>query len=396
MLEALLANDVFAGVLGVGVIGTVAYHARAALALSWRCLVRRFTCEMTIHSGDSTFLYVNEWLARRSETACIRRTHLSESHEGDHWAFSVGTGCHVFMRSRPFMLVTREIQDGSNTIFTRQKLTIRTFGGGQRALRMIVDEAMQINKGDGRTQVFVWCDKGRYWQRASKERSRKFSSIVLRGDQAERILGDARHFFLAEEWYAEHGVPWRRGFLFHGPPGTGKSSTVHALAGELGKNIYVMSLNSMENDSSLMNCIACVPEDVILLIEDIDAALTSKRRSTSDEEEEIYSGISLAGLLNALDGVASGSGRLLVMTSNHPERLDRALTRPGRVDVREHFGLFGRDEVDRMVDRFHPGLRLLDLPQRMEVQPAELQGVLMSAPVDELEEKISRLGEAKE
>ncbi len=390
MLEALLANDVFAGVLGVGVIGTVAYHARAALALAWRCLVRRFTCEMTVHSGDPSFLYINEWLARRPEIPRIRRAHLSESHEGGRWAFSVGTGSHLLVRTRPFMMVTREVQDGSTTIFTRQKLIIRTLGGGQHALRTIMDEAMRINEGDGHTEVFVWSNKGCYWQRASKERSRKFSSIVLRGDQAERIRGDARRFFSANEWYAERGVPWRRGFLFHGPPGTGKSSTVHALAGELGKNIYVVSLNSMENDSSLMICIASVPENVILLMEDIDAALTSKGRNASGEDT--HSGISFAGLLNALDGVAAGSGRLLVMTSNHPERLDPVLTRPGRVDVREHFELFGREEIEKMVHHFHPGLRVADFPGDLNVQPAALQDVLMSVPVDELEEKISRLG----
>lgn len=388
MIETLLANDVFAGVLGAGLIGTLAYQARSWLILAWHAGVRRFTCEMTVHSGDPAFLYVNEWLARQPASNCARRVHLSSSYEDGKWALSVGEGIHWLLRCRPPMMVVRTFEQDAMNLVTKQKLSLRVLGGGQASLRRIVEEAMAINEGDGLTEVKLWLAKGHYWRIIGRERARRLSSIVLAGEQAERILGDARRFFSAQDWYAERGVPWRRGYLFQGPPGTGKSSTVHALAGELGKNIYVASLNSLPDDAALMEFISCVPSDTILLLEDIDAALSFKDRGESDPEEP---GITLAGLLNALDGVASGSGRLLVMTSNHPERLDSALTRPGRVDVREHFGLFGRDEVDRMVDRFHPGLRLLDLPQRMEVQPAELQGVLMSAPTEELGEKIRKL-----
>ncbi len=389
MLEILLANEVFAGILGAGLIGTIAYQARAVLSLARDALVRRFTCEMTVHSDTAAFLYINEWLARRPEAAHIRRAHLSESHEGDRWTFSVGEGRHLFARCRPFILVTRIVQEGSNSLVTRQKLNIRTLGGGQRALRSIVASAVKINEGDDHTEIFLWHAKGDYWNRIGKEKSRKFSSVVLHGDQADRISRDARHFFASSEWYAERGVPWRRGYLFHGPPGTGKSSTVRALAGDLGKNIYVVSLNSLPDDSGLLECVSCVPTDTILLMEDIDAALTTRGRDEPGEDPK--PGISLAGLLNALDGVASGTGRLLVMTSNHPERLDPALTRPGRVDTQECFGMFGVAEIDEMVHRFHPGLRLLDLPEGLEVQPAELQDVLMSAPSDELEDRILRI-----
>ncbi len=389
MIESLLDNDVFAGVLGAGALGALAYQARAVLILAWHAFVRRFTCEMSVHSGDPAFLYINEWLARQPAARRARRVHLSTSYEDDKWALSVGEGIHWMLRCRPPMLVVRTFEQNSSiSAITKQKLSLRVLGGGQAALRRIVDQAMEINEGDGRTEVQLWLGKLGYWRRIGREQARQLSSIVLPAGQAERILEDARYFFSAQDWYAERGVPWRRGYLFHGLPGTGKSSTVHALAGELGKNIYVVSLNSLPNDSALLEFISNVPIDAILLLEDIDLALSSKGRNGSGEEDE--PGISLAGLLNALDGVAAGSGRLLVMTSNHPERLDPALTRPGRVDVQEHFGLLGRAEVDRMVYRFHPGLRL-DLPGHLEISPAELQGLLMSAPTGELAEGIRKL-----
>ena len=385
MIESLLANDVFAGVFGAGVVGAVVYQARAVLSLAWAALVRRFTCEMTVHTGDGTFAYINEWIARRPEADRIRRLQLSESHDPGHWALSVGEGPHLFLARRPFLMVSRTVE-GTASLIPRQSLSVRTLGGGQGALRKIIEESMQISKGDGHTEVHLWYSKGSYWTLAGKDRARTFSSVVLPGGQAEEILEDARRFFSSCGWYAERGVPWRRGYLFYGPPGTGKTSTVHALAGELGRNIYVVNLNSLENDSALLHCFSCVPVDAILLLEDIDAAASSRSQVVNGEEVQ---GISLSGLLNALDGVAAGSGRLLVMTTNYPERLDSALTRAGRVDVKHCFGFFGREEVDRMVHRFHPNMRLRGLPDKLEVQPAALQEVLMSSRATTLAERSS-------
>ena len=151
---------------------------------------------------------------------------------------------------------------------------------------------------------------------------------------------------LPTQWYADRGIPFRRGYLLHGVPGSGKSSLIHAIAGELMLDIYVVSLSSSWiSDSTLTTLMGRVPSRCILLLEDLDAAFTrsvtrDKNSSgnpdgdNSEEEEEKkepaplppsrgrrsrikretlseVNTLSLSGLLNALDGVAAAEGRLL-------------------------------------------------------------------------------------
>ncbi|KAG1789968.1 P-loop containing nucleoside triphosphate hydrolase protein [Suillus plorans] len=127
---------------------------------------------------------------------------------------------------------------------------------------------------------------------------------------------------------------------------SGKTSLIHSLAGELGLDIYVVSLSSKGmSDNTLTTLMGHVPSRYILLLEDLDAAFTrsvshdasstgaptaSNTNSTTTETSD-GSTLSLSGLLNSLDGVAAAEGRLLFATTNHIERLDPALSRPGRM-----------------------------------------------------------------
>jgi chaperone BCS1 len=167
-------------------------------------------------------------------------------------------------------------------------------------------------------------------------------------------------------WYSNRGIPYRRGYLLYGPPGTGKSSLSFAIAGYFKLKIYIVSLNSLAmNEENLGQLFSELPKQCVVLLEDIDTAgLTHTRKTPAEAEEEAKplvtvvpggststnpanppttppSGgrISLSALLNILDGVASQEGRVLIMTTNHLEKLDEALIRPGRVDMTIKFDL---------------------------------------------------------
>ncbi|KAJ7708696.1 P-loop containing nucleoside triphosphate hydrolase protein [Mycena rosella] len=221
-------------------------------------------------------------------------------------------------------------------------------------LKKLVLEAKREYEKDAEHRVHIFLADTTYgcWRWNGARQKRPMSSIVLQPGVKDMLLADCKDFLCSEEWYAERGIPFRRGYLLHGVPGSGKTSLIHSLAGELGLDIYVVSLSSKGmSDNTLTTLMGHVPTRCILLLEDLDAAFTrsvsrdatstgapaSTTSTQTTTAESDGSTLSLSGLLNSLDGVAAAEGRLLFATTNHIERLDPALSRPGRMDVWVNF-----------------------------------------------------------
>jgi len=243
------------------------------------------------------------------------------------------------------------------------ELKISVVARNNDILKRLVLEAKREYEKDAEHRVHIFMADTTYgcWRWNGARQKRPMSSIVLEPGVKDMILADCKDFLCSEDWYAERGIPFRRGYLLHGVPGSGKTSLIHSLAGELGLDIYVVSLSSKGmSDNTLANLMGNVPSRCILLLEDLDAAFTrgisrdekstgaptgssstSSSSSTASaknkDENNDGSTLSLSGLLNSLDGVAAAEGRLLFATTNHIERLDPALSRPGRMDVWVNF-----------------------------------------------------------
>ena len=190
----------------------------------------------------------------------------------------------------------------------------------------------------GKTLVYRYSNDHRKWALFGKPRPiRPWNSIVTQDDIKENLLNDIECFQQKEAWYHQHGIPYRCGYLLHGPPGTGKSSIAYGLAGKLDYGICVLSFTDKHmTDTDLMRQLATVPSKCIVLVEDIDVALPSQRRRQDDDakkakgKELLKPNITLSGVLNAIDGVESAESQIMIMTTNFKEHLDPALIRPGR------------------------------------------------------------------
>lgn len=267
-------------------------------------------------------------------------------------------------------------------------------------------------------------DRARFggsWTKTSSRPSRPMETVILDAEQKSMIIRDMNEYLhpASARWYAARGIPYRRGYLFHGPPGTGKTSLSFALAGIFGLEIYAISLQEPTlTEGDLLQLFNGLPRRCIVLLEDVDAAgllrdrasdeknkprtkkegkqtgkqgEEGKEKAAAAEKGDNYTlkdlarelkaistpaqrggphatmqqnngagpnrapgtGISLSGLLNAIDGVASAEGRVLIMTTNHAEKLDAALVRPGRVDRKVEFQLAAKDQIRELFVRMY-------------------------------------------
>jgi chaperone BCS1 len=216
--------------------------------------------------------------------------------------------------------------------------------------------SMYLELTQNKTTVFE--PGGKSWKKVKARDIRDISTVIIKAEVKSKLLKDFKAFLDPDTrlWYWERGIPYQRGYLLYGPPGTGKTSLSACLAGCGRLDIYVLSLSST-NEQALNALFNELPSHCVLLLEDVDAVVTTQARQAEDASDDdktdsgkegkqkAKGGISLSALLNALDGVSAPEGRVLAMTTNHPERLDPALIRPGRVDLKIELGFADREII---------------------------------------------------
>lgn len=286
--------------------------------------------------------------------------------------FTPSFGTHYFWYKKRLLIFRRSKdnqQTGWGPVSEREEISLCSFGRDSTILKELLDECRSsfMKNDENRTVIYRGGLKSGTaepaWTRCVSRVSRPFSTVVLDEDVKKNLLEDMRDYLhpYTRRWYSNRGIPYRRGYLLYGPPGTGKSSLSFAIAGYFKLKIYIVSLNSLAmNEENLGTLFTELPKQCVVLLEDIDTAgLTHTRDNSSTTEEAkplvsvVPAGtnpstlpppssggrISLSALLNILDGVASQEGRILIMTTNHLEKLDEALIRPGRVDMTVKFDL---------------------------------------------------------
>jgi hypothetical protein len=186
-----------------------------------------------------------------------------------------------------------------------------------------------------------------------------WNELVLDQTVLSLLKDDFESFFERQPWFRENRLPFRRGYLLHGPPGNGKSSAIRAMMTSRTLTAHTLRLFDSNTDDSSLDALfndALRERPAMILLEDLDRAFP--------KTGETKSKVSLQQLLNCLDGVGTGEGIIVVATANEPTILDPAiLRRPGRFDRVIYFADpdFGLRQA--YFRRMHPAFETISLEE---------------------------------
>ena len=238
--------------------------------------------------------------------------------------------------------------------------------------------------------------------------NRTFKNVFF--EERDHVKDRVNFFLTRRDWYDAKGIPYTLGFMFHGPPGVGKTSTIKAIANEGKRHIINVQLSEIKTKAQLHHLFFndevhvwngvqtekyTIPvSERLYVIEDIDAmgdtvlrrewkkpvAASSKPKEDDpflNREKEEKDTIDLAFILNLLDGTLEANGRILAITTNFPERIDRALIRPGRIDMIVNFKKCNLAVVQEMVRSFYDSDTIVnDESLNYKWSPAEVNQIL--------------------
>lgn len=375
----------------------------------WEWLKRRYTVSVTIE--DKQMLHwINAWMGRL-EYSRLQKNVDANLHEDfneedssvpssgadkldkEKIYFTPNGNRHLIRFGASFLLFEHDVDTSHSKsdfndiirLISSKSLKITKLGRNidklKKLIKDIVDQETKSYTDTIKVQLTTQYGEWGYTRFMAK---RPLDSVILDSNIKSDLVDDIQKFFDREDWYNNLGIPHRRGYLFKGSPGTGKSSLAKAIASHFDMPLYSLGLSSKDlDDTKLMALFSSISSPSVVLVEDIDAAFVGRSSENGNH-------VTFSGLLNAVDGVTSADGRILILTTNHPEKLDEALIRSGRVDKILEFENVTKNQAREMFLRFYPDEEILAdiLHSKIETgvySPADLQEIFIKNDLDPTE-----------
>ncbi len=324
-------EQLFTGTALLAVLAYVAMQLKGVPNWIWQYVRKQLVFSATVEESTELYRYFEQWIHHEHELTLKNVTVSTRYNREGNEELRTGHLEDMFVihyaGKRLIIRKNREKLDGAKDIFSTHfnKYTIEGWKA-KREVMGLLDEVMQFHANIKRLPHIYANVANGLWCEVGPIKGKDIGNVFI--ENKEEFLNDTTEFMKNEAWYLKRGIPYKRGYLFYGKPGNGKSSLAIALAKWLDKDLYSLNLNDIEKDSMLISAFSNIRHNSILLIEDVDAVYGAR-----DEKKGTTS---FATLLNCMDGVYSRHGIIVIMTTNHIERLDEAFIRAGRIDMRMH------------------------------------------------------------
>jgi chaperone BCS1 len=344
-----------AGAISLWGLTVVTYLFKTTPTKIWRFLKRQLTTTLEIDNAQNSsgfemifeeFMYL---FGVKINTLSRVYTVCDQSYMGKNGercftkGIAPGYGGHFFIFDRKLMWLNVSRIESSGSEKQKRAMTVTYLGRSTKTVKKLTEQF--IVRKNPYNHYFTYRED--YWAKENIIRNRPLESVAVDESIVHNIKNDITHFGNNEGWFVAKGVPYKLTYMLHGTPGTGKTSLIKAIACHFKKDIYIINLNAM-TDSRLTDALDFTKPGAIVVMEDIDCVKSSSDRTVKDNNKSdsiMPDFLSLSGLLNALDGLRSLHNVIIFMTTNHLNKLDKALYRPGRVDRVIELGEVSPDRV---------------------------------------------------
>lgn len=339
-------------------LSVAAYQQATALYHQWNAKQRyiiRMDSEddnyQAVHTWLLSQIPQTEWRSLEAITPYRNRRHSDDDGEDEskpliEYRYDGNRTLKVKLDGCPVLveIERNSVEEGKVTKLTESIVFVTDSPRGRgQIMAKLLEIAEREAAQEAPSRIFIATQYGG-WQATRSISTRDPKTVILADGQMERISADLAQFLTSESLYARIGTPWHRGYLFHGPAGTGKTSAARALAFAHQLDVYYLPLSDVKSDVNLIAMISMIRDRSILLIEDID--ITSAATDREDQDNKL----SMQGLLNALDGAVTPHGLITIMTTNDIDALDPAIRRKGRCDLVEEMTYLDDGQLSRLVE----------------------------------------------
>ena len=356
-------NDILTTFISMYGIGVVTYLFRNVPTKLFYSIKKQITTTISIANYNISYDLLMKELVSNSKLYTIRSLRMSNGKWGDSTlALTIGFGYHVLFYKKKLLFLSI-LEKESKSYEEKITLQITKFGRSHSFFNELIQTVKRLDDGEP-NEIKVFNYDPCHWEFITSIPKREMNSVFIPNETKKEILNALDKFVNNEFFYKEKGIPYQLGILLEGPPGTGKTSLVKAIASYINKNISTISPTHLYD---LPRSLGSFKESSIVVIEDIDTSIITNDRKTKnvlseedltqgkmlkEEEPPVFSFSSLSDVLNSIDGILSIHGRVLVMTTNHYEKLDKALIRPGRIDLVVHVGFVTQETFNEFILSF--------------------------------------------
>ena len=293
---------------------------------------RQFTVTTTIRSGYYMHYLVENYIQDNYDIGQFR---ILKGSADDKLMMGWSTFIIKFNGKR--LLVTsfedRQAHKANNDTQGISYFIITTFGRKHELINSFIKACDEYTRNDYKGYIKTMSyDCTHNTLQVSKVHTRSIESVIINKKSKDTLLEQIKWFLNNEEFYRKNSIPYRLGIMLYGPPGTGKTSLIKALATEF--NLPINNITGLSDMTRL-----AVEQNTFNVIEDIDSYQISKDREKENEQILIKEKeFNIANVLNVLDGLTSKDNYIIIATTNHLNKLDEALIRPGRFDIKIELG----------------------------------------------------------